>query len=299
MSKEHKSGFVALIGRPNVGKSTFMNCAIGQKIAIMSDKVQTTRNIIHGVYHSDEAQIIFVDTPGIHKPKHSLGKVLTQTALSTLDSVDLILFLVVADEEPLKGEQFIMEHLKETKTPVCLVINKIDLLEKKELLLQRITDYTKLMDFEEVIPISALKNENTDSVINVIKKHLPEGPKYYPEGQISDYPETFIMSEIVREKILELTKEEVPHSVAVYIENIEKEDSRVYVTAIIVVERNSQKGIIIGKNGQMIKKIGEKSRTEINKLLGTKIHLETFVKVMKDWRNKQSSLQKLGLSENI
>ncbi len=299
MNKEHKSGFVALIGRPNVGKSTFMNHAIGKKVAIMSDKVQTTRNRIHGVYHSDDSQIIFVDTPGIHKPKHSLGKVLTQTALSTFDSVDLILFLVVADEEPLKGEQFIIEHLKNTKTPVCLVINKIDLIKQKEKLLERISEYTSLMKFKEVIPISALKGENTDSVIKVVKEYLPEGPKYYPEGQISDYPETFIMSEIVREKILQLTKEEVPHSVAVYIESLEKDGDRIHVTAVIVVERNSQKGIIIGKNGQMIKQIGEKSRTEINKLLGTKIYLETFVKVMKDWRNKQSSLQKLGLNETL
>ncbi len=296
--EEFKSGFVALIGRPNVGKSTLMNHAIGKKIAIMSNKVQTTRNQIHGVYHGENEQIIFIDTPGIHKPKHQLGKFLTNVALGAFESADLILFLVVADEPLGKGEEYILEHLKETKTPVVLVINKVDLLKSKLELLKKIDRYKEELDFKAIVPISAKNGENTDELFKVIRGELPVGPKYYPEGQITDYPETFIMSEIIREKILHLTKEEIPHSVAVLIEGIEKnEEGNIDVMAQIIVERKSQKGIMIGKGGQMIREIGKRSRLEINRLLGSKIHLELFVKVMPDWRNKMNKLQELGYRE--
>lgn len=279
--KGYKSGFVSIIGRPNVGKSTFLNRIIGQKIAIMSDKPQTTRNKIQGVYTENDAQVIFIDTPGIHKPKHKLGDFMVKMAQTTLKEVDIVLFMVNAVEGFGRGEEFIIEKLKETKQPVFLVINKIDQLHPEQLL-ELIDQYRKLHEFAEIVPISALDGNNVDALIGTIKKYLPEGPQYYPDNQVTDHPERFIIAELIREKVLHLTREEVPHSVAVVIDAIQKrEGGAVYINATIVVERASQKGIIIGKQGKMLKEVGKRARFDIEALLGSKVFLEVWVKVQK------------------
>lgn len=295
----YKSGFVSIIGRPNVGKSTFLNRVIGQKIAIMSDKPQTTRNKIQGVYTTDESQIIFIDTPGIHKPKHKLGDFMMKVAQNSLKEVDLILFMINAEEGFGRGDAFIIERLQEIDTPVFLVINKIDQVHPDELL-PLIDQYRSLYRFAEVVPISALEGNNVETLIEQIKKYLPEGPQYYPADQVTDHPERFIMAELIREKALHLTREEVPHSIAVVIDSIERpEDSRtVHVGATIIVERDSQKGIIIGKQGKMLKEIGQRARMDIEALLGSKVFLELWVKVQKDWRNKLSQLRDFGFRED-
>ncbi|ADH08774.1 GTPase Era [Bacillus thuringiensis] len=296
--KGYKSGFVSIIGRPNVGKSTFLNRIIGQKIAIMSDKPQTTRNKIQGVYTENDAQVIFIDTPGIHKPKHKLGDFMVKMAQTTLKEVDIVLFMVNAVEGFGRGEEFIIEKLKETKQPVFLVINKIDQLHPEQLL-ELIDQYRKLHEFAEIVPISALDGNNVDALIGTIKNYLPEGPQYYPENQVTDHPERFIIAELIREKVLHLTREEVPHSVAVVIDAIQKrEGGAVYINATIVVERASQKGIIIGKQGKMLKEVGKRARFDIEALLGSKVFLEVWVKVQKDWRNKMSQLRDLGFRED-
>ncbi|AZJ22394.1 GTPase Era [Bacillus wiedmannii] len=296
--KGYKSGFVSIIGRPNVGKSTFLNRIIGQKIAIMSDKPQTTRNKIQGVYTENDSQVIFIDTPGIHKPKHKLGDFMVKMAQTTLKEVDIVLFMVNAVEGFGRGEEFIIEKLKETKQPVFLVINKIDQLHPEQLL-ELIDQYRKLYEFAEIVPISALDGNNVDALIGTIKKYLPEGPQYYPDNQVTDHPERFIISELIREKVLHLTREEVPHSVAVVIDAIQKrEGGAVYINATIVVERASQKGIIIGKQGKMLKEVGKRARFDIEALLGSKVFLEVWVKVQKDWRNKMSQLRDLGFRED-
>ncbi|MDF9521228.1 GTPase Era [Bacillus cereus] len=296
--KGYKSGFVSIIGRPNVGKSTFLNRIIGQKIAIMSDKPQTTRNKIQGVYTENDAQVIFIDTPGIHKPKHKLGDFMVKMAQTTLKEVDIVLFMVNAVEGFGRGEEFIIEKLKETKQPVFLVINKIDQLHPEQLL-ELIDQYRKLHEFAEIVPISALDGNNVDALMGTIKKYLPEGPQYYPENQVTDHPERFIIAELIREKVLHLTREEVPHSVAVVIDAIQKrEGGAVYINATIVVERASQKGIIIGKQGKMLKEVGKRARFDIEALLGSKVFLEVWVKVQKDWRNKMSQLRDLGFRED-
>ncbi|MDA2633520.1 GTPase Era [Bacillus cereus] len=296
--KGYKSGFVSIIGRPNVGKSTFLNRIIGQKIAIMSDKPQTTRNKIQGVYTENDAQVIFIDTPGIHKPKHKLGDFMVKMAQTTLKEVDIVLFMVNAVEGFGRGEEFIIEKLKETKQPVFLVINKIDQLHPEQLL-ELIDQYRKLHEFAEIVPISALDGNNVDALIGTIKKYLPEGSQYYPENQVTDHPERFIIAELIREKVLHLTREEVPHSVAVVIDAIQKrEGGAVYINATIVVERASQKGIIIGKQGKMLKEVGKRARFDIEALLGSKVFLEVWVKVQKDWRNKMSQLRDLGFRED-
>jgi GTP-binding protein Era len=300
MIKEgYKSGFVAIIGRPNVGKSTFLNRVIGQKIAIMSDKPQTTRNKIQGVYTTDDTQIIFIDTPGIHKPKHKLGDFMVKVAQSALQEVDLILFMVDAVEGLGRGDEFIMERLKQVDTPVFLVINKIDEVHPDDLL-PLIDQYRSRHSFAEVVPISALQGNNVETLLEQIKKYLPEGPQYYPADQVTDHPERFIIAELIREKVLHLTREEVPHSVAVVVESIERRENSdtVYVAATIIVERDSQKGIIIGKRGQMLKEIGQRARMDIEALLGSKVFLELWVKVQKDWRNKLSQLRDLGYRED-
>jgi len=299
MNKEYKSGFVSIIGRPNVGKSTFINRVIGQKIAIMSDKPQTTRNKIQGVYTTDQSQIIFIDTPGIHKPKHKLGDFMMKVAQNTLKEVDLILFMVNAEEGLGKGEEYIIERLKETNTPVFLVINKIDQVHPDELL-PIIDQYKDKFSFQEIVPISALQGNNVETLLKEIESYLPEGPQYYPSDQVTDHPERFIISELVREKVLHLTREEVPHSVAVVIDSIEKRENNkaVYVAATIVVERDSQKGIIIGKQGKMLKEIGLRARVDIENLLGSKVFLELWVKVQKDWRNRLSQLRDFGFRED-
>ncbi|WP_454192123.1 GTPase Era [Paenibacillus sp. Marseille-Q7038] len=292
--KEFKSGFVAIIGRPNVGKSTLMNQVIGQKIAIMSDKPQTTRNKIHGVYTADNMQIVFLDTPGIHKRQSKLGDFMNMTALNTLREVEAVLFLVDAAEGMGGGDRFIAEQLKDVKTPVILVLNKIDQIEP-EALLPLIEQYRKLHEFAEIVPISAKHGNNVNTLLDQVKKYLPVGPQYYPEDQITDHPEQFVIAELVREKILHMTREEVPHSIAVTIEEMRaQENGTVYVSAVIYVERDSQKGIIIGKQGALLKEVGKRARHDIERLLGSKIFLELWVKVKKDWRNQDRVLRDLG-----
>lgn len=295
--KAFKSGFITIIGRPNVGKSTFLNQVVGQKIAIMSDKPQTTRNKIQGVLTEKDAQMIFIDTPGIHKPKHKLGNFMTKVAINTLNEVDLVLFMVNAEESFGKGEQFILEKLKGVKTPVFLVINKIDLIHPDELI-KVIEQYKDQYDFREIVPISALQGNNVDRLLTVIKEYLPEGPQYYPPDQVTDHPERFIIAELIREKVLHLTREEVPHSVAVIIEKISEENQLLHIMAAIIVERPSQKGIIIGKQGAMLKEIGTRARLDIEHLLGSKVFLELWVKVEKDWRNRSTVLREFGYRED-
>ncbi|CDQ18035.1 GTP-binding protein Era [Halobacillus karajensis] len=299
MTENFKSGFVTIVGRPNVGKSTFMNRVIGEKIAIMSDKPQTTRNKIQGVMTDKESQIIFIDTPGIHKPKHKLGDFMVNVAENTLNEVDAVLFMINAEEGYGRGDQFILERLKRVDQPIFLIINKIDQVHPDQLL-PLIDQYKEKMEFEEIIPISALEGNNVNHLLDVLKKHLPEGPQFYPEDQITDHPERFVISEFIREKVLHLTREEIPHSVAVVIEGIEPRDehNKVHIQAAIVVERKSQKGIIIGKQGSMLKEIGKRARKDIESLLGSKVYLELWVKVQKDWRNKQIQLSDFGYRED-
>lgn len=295
--KGYRSGFVALVGRPNVGKSTLLNKLVGQKVAIMSDKPQTTRHKIHSVLSRNEAQIVFLDTPGIHKPRHKLGEHLVDVALGALKEVDVVLFLVEATGSPGTGDQYIAEQLKNINTPVFLLLNKIDLVKKTELL-ELINGYKDLVPFAEVVPVSALAGENVDRLIETVIKYLPEGPQYYPADMITDRPERFIMGEIIREKVLHLTSEEIPHSVAVVVENIEQRNSgTIALSAVIYTERDSQKAIIIGKGGSMLKEVGKRARQEIENLLGSKVYLELWVKVKKDWRNKMADLKNFGFSE--
>lgn len=294
MSKQFKSGFVAIVGRPNVGKSTFMNYVLGQKIAIMSDKAQTTRNKIQGVYTNQDCQIVFLDTPGIHKPKHELGNFMVESAYSALKEVDAVLFMVNAAEKRGPGDDFIIEKLKKIKTPVFLVLNKIDLISPDELL-DQVESYQETIPFAGIIPISVLQGNNVQELMTTLTNHLPEGPQYYPSDQITDHPEYFVVSELIREKILHLTKEEIPHSVAVTVDKMQKDEfDKVHVYANIIVERPTQKGIIIGKGGKLLKEIGVRARKDIEQLLGNKVYLELWVKVEKDWRKKKSHLQDFG-----
>ncbi|HEC2189326.1 TPA: GTPase Era [Staphylococcus delphini] len=295
---EYKSGFVTIIGRPNVGKSTFVNRVIGHKIAIMSDKAQTTRNKIQGVMTQQDAQIVFLDTPGIHKPKHKLGDYMMKVAKNTLSEIDAVMFMVNVNEEIGRGDEYIMEMLKTVKTPVFLVLNKIDLVHP-DALMPRIEQYQRYMDFAEIIPISALEGHNVDHFINVLKSYLPEGPQYYPDGQISDHPEQFVVSELIREKILQTTSEEIPHAIGVNVERMTQEsEDRVHIEAVICVERDSQKGIVIGKGGKKLKEVGKCARLDIEHLLGSKVYLDLWVKVQKDWRNKSSFIKQMGYVED-
>ncbi|MBF4500176.1 GTPase Era [Savagea sp. SN6] len=298
MESNYKSGFVSIVGRPNVGKSTFLNRIVGQKIAIMSDKPQTTRNKIQGVVTTDDSQIVFIDTPGIHKPKHALGDFMNKMAKQTIPDVDVVLFMINANEKIGPGDRFVIDLLSRTKSPVFLVINKIDLIHPDELL-PIIETYQAEYDFAEIVPISALQGNNVDRLFDVLKTYIPEGPQYYPDDQVTDHPERFIMAELIREKVLYFTHEEVPHSVAVTIEKISRdENEKVHVMANIIVERSSQKGILIGKQGAMMKQIGTGARREIERLLGSKVYLELWVKVQKDWRNKQIHLREFGFRED-
>ncbi|HAR6363509.1 TPA: GTPase Era [Staphylococcus pseudintermedius] len=295
---EYKSGFVTIIGRPNVGKSTFVNRVIGHKIAIMSDKAQTTRNKIQGVMTQQDAQIVFLDTPGIHKPKHKLGDYMMKVAKNTLSEIDAVMFMVNVNEEIGRGDEYIMEMLKTVKTPVFLVLNKIDLVHP-DALMPRIEQYQRYMDFAEIIPISALEGHNVDHFINVLKSYLPEGPQYYPDGQISDHPEQFVVSELIREKILQTTSEEIPHAIGVNVERMTQEsEDRVHIEAVIYVERDSQKGIVIGKGGKKLKEVGKRARLDIEHLIGSKVYLDLWVKVQKDWRNKSSFIKQMGYVED-
>ncbi|HIW33840.1 MAG TPA: GTPase Era [Candidatus Paenibacillus intestinavium] len=293
-----RSGFVAIIGRPNVGKSTLMNNLIGQKIAIMSDKPQTTRNKIHGVYTKDNMQIVFLDTPGIHKPNSKLGNYMMKSAESALREVEAVMFLIDASEPIGGGDRYIIEQLQKVKTPVFLVINKLDKVEP-ESLMKTIMKYKDLYNFAEIVPISALKGNNTETLMEQLGKYLPEGPQYYPADQVTDHPEQFVCAEMVREKILHLTRDEIPHSIAVNIEDMRVQDNGVvYIGAVVFVERDSQKGIIIGKRGALLKEVGQNARIDIENLLGSKVFLEIWVKVKKDWRNQDRVLNDLGFKHD-
>ncbi|BCJ86216.1 GTPase Era [Effusibacillus dendaii] len=299
MANSHfKSGFVALVGRPNVGKSTLLNAILGQKVAIMSDKPQTTRNRIQGVYTVPEGQAVFLDTPGIHKPHHKLGDYMVRTATNTLKEVDLICMLVDASEKPGPGDQFVVEQIQKVNTPAFLIINKIDTISQEKLL-ESIDAYKNMGAFQEIIPISALKRENLDRFRKLIFDYLEEGPKYYPDDQITDHPERFVVAELIREKVLHLTREEIPHSVAVEVEQMQYREDKdlLSINAVIYTERSSQKAILIGKSGSMLKEIGKRARIDIENLLGSKTYLELWIKVKEDWRNRDTMLRNFGFTD--
>lgn len=291
-----RSGFVGVIGRPNVGKSTLINDIIGKKIAITSNKPQTTRNIIQGIYNEEDTQIVFVDTPGIHKPTHKLGKYLNKQAYYTTGDTDLLLFLIDASVTLGKGDLYIIEKLKELNKPVILVMNKIDKLTNDEILL-KIAEYKDLYDFSEIVPVSALKSRNVKTLVDVIKKYLPDSIKYYGDNDVTNKPLTFMISEIVREKVFHLTDEEVPHSITCIVEHMERNNNSYNINVVIIVDRDSLKKIIIGKNGSKIKEIGIRARKELEEYLGRKVYLETFVKTIKKWRDKEKYLQEFGFKE--
>lgn len=284
-----KSGFIGLVGRPNVGKSTLLNAIIGRKVAITSDKPQTTRNIIQGIRTDEDSQMVFVDTPGIHKPKNKLGKMLNKQAYYSLSDVDVILFLVDITEVLGKGDMFVIDVLKNCNVPVILVINKIDKLPKEEIL-KKIEQYKDLYNFDEIVPVSAKKMDNIDRLINVLKSKLTDNIKYYDDDMYTDKPINFIVSELIREKILELTFEEVPHSVSVITDSMEYGRDSVNIKATIIVDRENLKRILVGKNGTMIKEIGTRARMEIEPLLNKKVYLELFVKVIPKWRDREKFL---------
>ena len=299
MEQQKKSGFVALIGRPNVGKSTLMNHLIGQKIAITSDRPQTTRNRIQTVYTDDRGQIVFLDTPGIHKAKNKLGEYMVGAAERTLKEVDVILWLVEPTTYIGAGEQHILDILKQVKIPVVLVINKIDTVEKEKVLTY-IDTYRKVYSFSEIIPVSALKGDNLDTVLTVLMKYLPYGPMYYDEDTVTDQPMRQIAAEIIREKALRFLKDEVPHGIAVTIEKMkERKDGSFDIEAEIVCERDSHKGIIIGKGGMMLKKIGSSARYDIEKMMETKVNLKLWVKVRKEWRDNDLYLKNYGYHKDM
>ncbi len=292
----YKSGFVTIIGRPNVGKSTLLNRLTGEKIAITSDKPQTTRNTIKAIVTGEQSQVVFIDTPGIHKPRTKLGEYMVNVAQGTLNEVDLVLFMVDATEGmPGAGDRYIIEQLKNVRTPVILIINKIDLV-KKELLLPLISSYKDLMDFAAIIPISALDGSGTEDVMKEITDKLPEGPKYFPEDMITDQPEKNIVAELIREKILMLVKDEIPHGVGVEVVTFKERENKniIDIQANIYCEKKSHKSILIGKEGRMLKEIGTLARQDIERLLGSKVFLELWVKVKPDWRNDVSVLRMLG-----
>ncbi len=291
-----KSGFVSLVGRPNVGKSTLLNSILHTKVAITSSKPQTTRNVIQGIYNDEETQIVFVDTPGIHKPNHKLGKILNEGAYYSINDVDIICFLVDAIKGLGSGDKYIIEKFQEINKPVILVINKIDGLSHDEIF-NKILEYKDLYKWNEIVPISALKNRNTDELIKVLKKYLPDNIKYFEDDMITNKSTSFMISELVREKVFNLTHEEVPHSVTCITENIIKDKDKRIINVAIIVDRDSLKKIIIGKNGEMLKKIGTSARHDIEKLLGTKVYLELYVKTIKKWRDKEKYLNELGYND--
>ncbi|HIT88509.1 MAG TPA: GTPase Era [Candidatus Coprocola pullicola] len=295
MQKKFQSGFVSLVGRPNVGKSTLMNHFIGEKIAIISNKPQTTRNKITSILTKEHFQCVFIDTPGIHKPKHKLGEYMVKSAENALNEVDVVLMLIEPTERVLEMDKYVIERLKNVKTPVVLVINKIDTIEKQKLL-KVIDQYRQIYDFAEVVPISAIKGQNTESLLHVIEKYLPEGPQYFPEDMVTDQPERQIVAEIIREKALHLLEDEIPHGIAVEITSMKKRPNKnlVDVEATIYCEKESHKGIIIGKQGSMLKKIGSRARIDAERLLGSPIYLQLWVKVKKDWRDSDFLLKNFG-----
>ena len=301
MADKFYSGFVSLVGRPNVGKSTLMNRLIGEKIAIISNKPQTTRNRVQSILTKDDFQIVFIDTPGIHRPRHKLGEYMVKSAETTLNEVDAVLMLIEPTDKILEADRLIIEKFAKVKSPVILVINKIDTVDR-ERVFKVIDEYRKLYDFAEIVPISAFEGTNTDELLSVIRKYLPEGPQYFPSDMVTDQPERQIASEIIREKALRLLEDEIPHGIAVEITEMKKrkEGNLVDVRATIFCEKDSHKGIIIGKHGDMLKKIGTKARGDIERLLGPPIYLELWVKVKKDWRDSDFLLKNFGYdSKNI
>lgn len=289
-----KSGFVSIVGRPNVGKSTLMNKVIGEKIAIVSDKPQTTRTRIQGIYTADQGQIIFIDTPGIHKPRHLLGEYMVKVSTRSLEEVDLIYYMTDVSRPFGGGEQFILNQLKDATVPIFLLVNKIDLADEDKVE-AHIRDFTSYMSFAEIITLSAIEGINIEGLLEKTYSYLPEGPLYYPEDDLTDQPVSFIAAELIREKALILTRDEVPHSLAVEIEEFDSQSqNKIYLRASIYTERDSQKGIIIGKNGQMLRNIGEKSRQDIEAMLGRPVYLDLWVKVKKNWRDNEINLNQLG-----
>lgn len=297
MNEKFKSGFVTLIGRPNVGKSTLMNYLIGQKIAITSNKPQTTRNRIQTVLTTEEGQIVFVDTPGIHKAKNKLGEYMVHIAQKSLNEVDVVLWLVEPSNFIGAGEKHIIGQLKKVKTPVILVINKIDMVKREEVL-SFIDTYRKEYDFAEIVPVSARSGENTDELVRVIMQYLPYGPQFYDEDTITDQPERQIVAELIREKALHCLQDEIPHGIAVAIDRMKMQNRVMHIDATIICERDSHKGIIIGKQGVMLKKIGSTARYEIEKLLDCKVNLKLWVKVQKNWRDSDYMMKNFGYRED-
>lgn len=296
MREDYRSGFVTLIGRPNVGKSTLMNYLVGQKIAITSKKPQTTRNRIQTVLTTEEGQIVFVDTPGIHKAKNKLGEYMVNVARQTLNEVDVILWLVEPTTFIGAGEQHIIERLKKVNTPVILVINKIDSVKKEEIL-KAIAAYKDQMEFAEIVPVSARSGENTGELLKTVMKYLPYGPQYYDDDTVTDQPERQIVAELIREKALHCLEDEIPHGIAVTIESMKRKGKVIHIEATIICERDSHKGIIIGKQGNMLKKIGSTARYEIEKMLECQVNLKLWVKVKKDWRDSEYLMKNFGYRE--
>ena len=292
-----RCGFVSLVGRPNVGKSTLLNSLLGMKLAITSDVSGTTRNIIQGIYNDDDSQIIFVDTPGIHKPTHKLGTLLNKKAYNSTDGVDIILFLVDISKGFGQGDLFVLNKIKDKGVPVFLLLNKIDRVKNKETLLEEISKLKELYDFAEIIPISALEKNNVDVLISCIKKNLPEMEAIYSEDELTNVTTRFIMGELVREKVMMLTHDEIPHTVTCYVENYEEDENIVHIQVLIVVDRDNLKKIIIGKNGAMLKEIGSRARYDMEQFLGKKVFLETYVKTLKNWRDQEKYFLELGLKD--
>lgn len=291
------SGFVALVGRPNVGKSTLMNAVLGEKISIVSAHAQTTRTKITGVWNGDHCQAVFLDTPGMHKPQSKLGEVIRQNAVGALDEVDIIVFLCACDDPLGAGDRYILKLIEGKKVPVFLVLSKIDLISREKLM-KKIVQYSQIYPFREIIPLSAVTGDNLDDFTQVIAKYLPEGPKYFPDDMVTDQPERNIVQEIVREKLLLRTRDEVPHAIGVFAEEFsERDNGKVYIRCTILVERDSQKRIIIGKNGALLKEAGRDAREEIQRLIGAPVYLDLWVKVAKDWKNKDYVLRELGYKE--
>ena len=293
-----RSGTVSIVGRPNVGKSTLLNKILNKKIAITSDKSGTTRNIILGVYNDSDSQIVFVDTPGIHKPKHKLGNILNKKAYSMTSDVDLILFMVDIDKGLGKGDMFVLEKLKQENAKIILLLNKIDRM-KKEDLIKKIDEVKELYDFEEIIPLSAIKGINTDDLIKTIKKYLPNDFKYYEDDFVTNQPRSLIITERVREKVLHMTTDEIPHSVTCVLEEYDEEEKIINIGVLIVVDRDNLKKIIIGKNGSMLKRIGTEARLDLEEYFNKKVYLSLYVKTIKSWRDRENFLNELGLKDDL
>ena len=291
-----KCGFVSIVGRPNVGKSTLLNSLIGMKLAITSNVSGTTRNIIDGIYNDSDSQIVFVDTPGIHKPVHKLGNIMNKKSYNSVDGINAIMFLIDSTKGFGKGDLFILNRIKDKGVPILLILNKIDLIKDKSVLLEEITKINDIYKFDEVIPISAKRN-NLGDLIKTIKKYLIDSDKLYDDEELTNVSTRFIMGEFVREKILELTRDEIPHEVTCLVENYNEEEDIVHIQVLIVVDRENIKKIIIGKNGSMLKEVGSRARYDMEKFLGKKVFLETYVKTMKDWRNQDRLLKELGLDD--